>query len=395
LLSVTLLQYKVVSLIDMLYWLQQLLFKISRLNYFLMKKNVLLFFCTTFFCNSFAQTLGGGTMFSNAVFFDNTWLSGCPSAGISFSNVAANEPTVALDPCVAAPSAGCATGTFGSDVWFKFYAQSTTATIIVNPTAAFNLVLQAFSGTACPGLTEIGCTNAGGGNNQPETLVLTGLTVNTIYYFRLFGLGNNAGARTGPYHFCGTTGLSSTLLPVELSSLNATAKSDKVELNWTVESALNNLYFEIERSNDASQYQTIGKVAGAGTTAQTAQYSFIDIAPAAANFYRLKMVDNNGSFKYSAVVTARLAGKIKNAISINPNPVADKINLKVTAAAAVNSSIKILNTVGQVVYQQNKKLVKGENIIIINKTNNLIKGLYFLQVSGVNETLNTRVISIQ
>jgi Secretion system C-terminal sorting domain len=359
-----------------------------------MKKNVLLLLLLFGSLIANAQVLGGGLTFETAVAFNPSLLiGGCPtpSAAQSLSNTTANVTIQACAPAV------CAGNTPGYDVWFKFYPLTATASIVASPTSGFNIAIQAFSnpGTTCAGLVQIGCVNATG-NNQTETLNLTGLVPGTLYYFRIYGASSSASTRNGTYNFCGTAGLSATVLPVELSSLNATAKNDKVELNWTVESALDNSYFEIERSNDANQYTVIGKVAGAGTTAQTVQYSFTDIAPAAStNFYRLKLVDNNGSFKYSIVVTARLDGKLKNAVSINPNPVTDKINLKVTAVAAVNSSIKILNTVGQVVYQQNKKLVKGENVIIINKTANLTKGLYFLQVSGVNETLNTTVISMQ
>ena len=109
-----------------------------------------------------AQILGGGTQFSNAVVFDQTWLTGCPAAGTSLSNQVAFEPTTALDACAPAPV--CNTGTTGSDIWFKFFAQTSTATIVINPSASFNVAIQAFSGSACPGLTTIGCIDAGGNN---------------------------------------------------------------------------------------------------------------------------------------------------------------------------------------------------------------------------------------
>jgi hypothetical protein len=362
-----------------------------------MKKNVLLLFLLFITVIADAQILGGGATFSSAVLFNQAWLTNCPSSSQNLSNQLLYEPTEAMDACAPAPACAATAGSTiaGSDVWYSFYAQSTTASIVVNPTSAFDIVIQAFSGTACPGLTTIGCANVAG-TNATETLNLTGLTVNQLYYFRIFGYGNTTGKRTGPYTFCGTTQVGSAVLPVELSSLNATAKNDKVELNWTVESALNNSYFEIERSNDASKYTVIGKVAGAGTTAQTVQYSFTDVAPAAStNFYRLKLVDNNGNFKYSAVVTARLDGKIKNALQVYPNPVTDKINLKIAAAAAVNSTIKIFNNAGGIVYEKNKKLVKGENIIVINRGNDLARGLYFLQINTNNEILNTTLISMQ
>jgi hypothetical protein len=359
-----------------------------------MKKNVLLLFFLFCAVIANAQILGGGLTFETAVAFNPSLLiGGCPtpSAAQSLSNTTANVAIQACAPAV------CAGNTPGYDVWFKFYPLASTASIIASPTSGFNIAIQAFSnpGTTCAGLVQIGCVNATG-NNQTETLPLTGLVPGTLYYFRIYGASTGASTRNGTYNFCGTTGLNATVLPVELSSLNATAKNDKVELNWTVESALNNSYFEIERSNDASQYTVIGKVAGAGTTAQTVQYSFTDIAPAAnINFYRLKLVDNNGSFKYSAVVTARLDGKLKNALQVYPNPVTDKINLKVTVNAAVSSTIKIFNAFGGIVYEQNKKLVKGENIIIINRPVDLAKGLYFLQVNTNNEILNTAALSMQ
>jgi hypothetical protein len=121
--------------------------------------------------NSNAQILGGGTLFSNAVTFSQSWISGCPAGGTQFSNQVAFEPTTTIDPCAPAPA--CAAGITGSDVCFSFFAQSRTATIVVNPSASFNVAIQAFSGSACPGLTDIGCVDAGG-INANETLILLG-----------------------------------------------------------------------------------------------------------------------------------------------------------------------------------------------------------------------------
>jgi hypothetical protein len=110
------------------------------------------FILTVFLSNylfSSAQILGGGTLFSNAVVFDQSWLTSCPASGTTLSNQSGFEPTTAMDPC-GAPAPSCASGTLGSDVWFKFYAQLTTAKIVVNPSASFNCAIQVFSGSACP-----------------------------------------------------------------------------------------------------------------------------------------------------------------------------------------------------------------------------------------------------
>jgi hypothetical protein len=118
--------------------------------------------------HSHAQILGGGTLFSHAITFNPTWITACPGGGATLSNQSSFEPATAMDPCAPAPA--CATGTTGSDVWFSFFAQATTATIVAEPSASFDIGIQAFSGSTCPGLVNIGCIDANG-NNTKETLV--------------------------------------------------------------------------------------------------------------------------------------------------------------------------------------------------------------------------------
>jgi hypothetical protein len=343
--------------------------------------------------SSQAQILGGGTLFSNAVTFDQSWLSTCPGGGTNLSNQAAFEPTTAMDGCAPAPS--CATGTTGSDVWFRFFAESTTAIIVVNPSASFDIAIQAFSGTACPGLTDIGCVDVGG-NNVTETLNLTGLTTNTIYYFRIFGATNSVANRTGTYTFCGSTRLGSTLLPVEIASFNAFMQSNNVILNWTTASESNNSYFEIQRSNNGNQFSSIGTVSGIGTTSLTTDYNFTDLAPfTTTNYYRLKQVDIDGRYKYSSILTIKSDSKLKKNISISPNPVSDKINIRISSDAATNGGIRIINAAGQVIYQQNERVIKGENLFIINRLQNLPKGFYTVQAIIDGDILSAKFISIK
>ena len=355
-----------------------------------MYKKIIFSFFLFVSISSQAQILGGGTSFSNAATFDQAWISGCPGGGTQFSNQAAFEPTTAMDPCAPAPA--CATGTTGSDVWFSFFARSTTATIVVNPSASFDASIQAFSGTTCPILTDIGCIDAGG-NNAPETLTLTGLTVNTRYYFRIFGATTSVANRTGTYTFCGSAGLGSTVLPVEIISFNAVAQNSKVILNWATASETNNSYFEIESSINSNQYQPIGRVSGVGTTSQTTYYSFTDVAPfTATNFYRLKQVDIDGRFKYSAILTIKLNSKLTKAVNIFPNPVADKINIRISSDVAANSDLKLISNVGQIIFRQTNRVVKGDNLIFVYNVDNLPKGMYTLHVTINNEELVTKVL---
>lgn len=354
-----------------------------------MRNKVLLCFLLITSIHSYAQIVGGGPSFATAVTFDQAWLTGCPSGSISLSNTTV-EPS--MDGC--APTPACASGTTGSDVWFKFIAQAATASIVINPTSAFDVAIQAFSGTGCPvpGLTQIGCVDAGG-NNVTETLNLTGLTVNTVYYFRIFGATNAGGARTGIYTFCSSTGLGSTFLPVEISRFNASGKNNTIELNWTTESESNNAYFEIERSADGNYYESIGNVAGIGTTTQTAHYSFTDVVPFTSNnYYRLKQVDIDGRYKYSAIVNIRLNSNLRKMITASPNPIADKIRIQISSDLPTYGRLRIINNSGQVVYQKTENLLKGENVFVIANLDNLTKGIYTVQVITPSEIITTKLI---
>lgn len=332
-----------------------------------------------------AQILGGGTDFSNAVMFNQAWLSGCPSAGTVFSNQKPFEPTDPIDPC--APTPACATGTTAADVWYSFIAQGPNATIVVNPTSGFDAAIQAFSGTTCAGLTEIGCLDLNG-NNQAETMFLIGLTPNQTYYFRVFGAANNNSNRTGLYTFCGSADLGSSVLPVDITRFTAAPSFNKVTLLWTTASELMSDRFIIEKSADGARFEAIATVSGAGNSNQPIDYSYVDMAPyATITYYRLKQVDINGSFKYSAIIPVRMNEKLFASVAVSPNPVVDKININIHSVEAGRGVIRIVNANGAVVQQLSKELLKGINVFSVGSMQ-LSKGVYMVQVTTQNEKLS-------
>ncbi len=76
------------------------------------------------------------------------------------------------------------TGTANNDVWYKFTATGTTATVNVQGSASFDAVVEVFSGT-CAGLTSIGCADANA-NGGLEVVNLAGLTATNTYYVRVY-----------------------------------------------------------------------------------------------------------------------------------------------------------------------------------------------------------------
>ena len=123
-----------------------------------------------------------------------------------------------------------------------------------------------------------------------------------------------AGLYYGHQHDLGTPGYRrGKPLPVELSHFSARFEKDRVVINWTTESELNNAGFNILRSTSPTKnFRPINLklIQGAGTTGQRNEYQFIDktAKPDVAYYYRLEDVDISGTRAF--LNTYRLRGVI-------------------------------------------------------------------------------------
>ncbi len=111
------------------------------------------------------------------------------------------------------------------------------------------------------------------------------LTASNVTNFSPFGIGSG-----------------NSVLPVELLSFEAEFEDNQVVLNWSTASEINNDYFSIERSVDGSEFISIDRVEGSGTTNELQNYRYIDKNISNGTiYYRLKQVDFDGSFEYSPI----------------------------------------------------------------------------------------------
>ena len=113
-------------------------------------------------------------------------------------------------------------------------------------------------------------------------------------------------------------------LPIELTSFTGVKIGEKIKLDWKTETEIENDYFEVQRSVNGSNFETIGTVDGSGTTFERQVYRFWDesLPQDEILYYRLKQVDFDGRFDYSNVVVINNA-KISDEINIYPNPASD------------------------------------------------------------------------
>jgi len=111
-------------------------------------------------------------------------------------------------------------------------------------------------------------------------------------------------------YLIGSTPLSFSLISFTVETINNTN-----HLQWITASELNNDYFEVERSPDGNNFQSIGWKAGILNSSHPVYYEFNDFTPMAGdNYYRLKQVDLNGNIHYSNILRAKIKVRESNCI---------------------------------------------------------------------------------
>lgn len=121
--------------------------------------------------------------------------------------------------------------------------------------------------------------------------------------------------------------LANITLPISLLSFKSNLEKDAINLLWQTASELNNDYFELARSTNGKDFETIGRLPGSGTTTEAKSYTYADANPAnGLNYYRLKQVDYDGTFTYSQVISAWFGTEA--AFRVFPTQVKDLVSIE-------------------------------------------------------------------
>ncbi|GAB4041451.1 GEVED domain-containing protein [Spirosoma jeollabukense] len=122
------------------------------------------------------------------------------------------------------------------------------------------------------------------------------------------------------------------------------------ELSWVTSWEKNNDHFELQSSSTAKAFESIGRIAGKGTTNALQTYTFVDAQPLAElTYYRLKQTDLDGSISYSPIIGVR-RGVVANSLVAYPNPTTDKLRL--TLVDQVITEINLYTLAGEQVLHQ-------------------------------------------
>jgi Secretion system C-terminal sorting domain len=127
-----------------------------------------------------------------------------------------------------------------------------------------------------------------------------------------------------------------SILPVTLLSFNAMLinHTTNVDLSWITVTEKNVNHFEVEKSFDGKNFTDAGMVFAYGNTTEKMNYKFTDNISTTQSkiiYYRLRTVDEDGKFDYSATRIIRTGGQAENMISLltYPNPVINELRVTI------------------------------------------------------------------
>jgi hypothetical protein len=191
-----------------------------------------------------------------------------------------------------------------------------------------------------------------------------------------------------------TVGSVETPLAVELKSFAAMKNISGIILTWNTVSEINNFGFDIERrtvsqntnlEKTTATWKKIGFVVGNGTNNTAHSYSYADAGVSSGTVaYRLKQIDNNGTYKYSNEVEVAVAVPKIFALNQNyPNPFNPTTTITFTLAQDGLTTLKIYDVLGrEVATLMNDNLKAGVVNTVNFNASMLSSGVYFSRLEN-------------
>ncbi len=182
------------------------------------------------------------------------------------------------------------------------------------------------------------------------------------------------------------------VLPVRLLQFTGVYENGYNELNWKAENEINFSHYDVERSTDGVSFNKIATVAGAAASGVN-NYSYSDNVKnisSAVYYYRLKMVNKDGSSNYSAVINTRRA--VEKTYTLLNNPFSDKIAVLFNLSQREKITMVLYDAAGKLLRRQDFIGIAGTNQFELNNLNGLPKGNYVLNIYTGNEKFSEKMV---
>ena len=233
--------------------------------------------------------------------------------------------------------------------------------------------------------TGISRTVAGGQNGHSYSAQITEFTPNGAT------MGAPGRTATTTYFSPQSCDESGFVLPVKLMSFTASMENNFVQLTWLSREETSFSHYELEKSSNGLEFQSIFLAFGDNETGKTNRYSFRDTKlTAPALYYRLKMVDQDGKIRYSDIRSIRQDSHTAGSLSLYPNPASDKLRILVDEAWQNKPVLfEIFDLSGRTMLTIRQPQAAASEWIA---TSQLTAGIYIIRASCENQVVQERLV---
>lgn len=222
--------------------------------------------------------------------------------------------------------------------------------------------------------------NSGGAPLWATSLAIDGVdrTNDAAVFYQ--SASSNAPTNSGAATTQSTLTLSVAPLGLSLLDFNGALSNKTVFLKWQTANEKNTSYFDVLRSEDGREWNTVGKVAAAGTKSTTSSYGLNDDVRAVNSssiYYRLRMVDIDGSYTYSNTLVFYPGKDNSDFVKVYPTAVSKGEDVTIAFSDSyVAGQVAVFNSVGQLI----TKLNAENNSKITIGTADLATGIYYVKL---------------
>ncbi len=178
--------------------------------------------------------------------------------------------------------------------------------------------------------------------------------------------------------------------PVEFMSFEATLEGKVVSLDWLTSDEIDVSYYEVQKSLDGINFYPIGKVTASGNNNMVTEYSFSDpVQSTGIVYYRIAEYDKDGHVNYSEVRFVRPHENIN--LQIVPNPTKGLITITGNINRGEEVSIKVLNVLGEIIYELNEENtsdIYSQTIDLGNEAG----GMYYVYLCSQSEKVCRKIL---
>lgn len=182
-----------------------------------------------------------------------------------------------------------------------------------------------------------------------------------------------------------------SLLPVELISFDVENKYNKyVSLTWKTATEINNEGFEVQRSNDGKNFESIAWVEGNFNSREVNHYTFEDYEPLEEiSYYRLKQIDYDGAFEYLPIKSVKFENSPSVSYKLKHDRHAELVIFEMNASdSAFPRKLMIANQTGRIVYVSSS--IEHNSLSI--QTTSFKNGVYYYTIEGWNSSIQGKFL---